>query len=111
MDTPASLYRDDYIECDRHGLTIHWYYFPFGDKRIEYTTIRHFETVELGVEGKWRIWGMGLVPHWFHLDPRRPQKSTGILIDDGHPIKVVITPDAVDQVLTILQTHTTAAPM
>jgi len=38
MDTPASLYRDDYIECDRHGLTIHWYYFPFGDKRIEYTT-------------------------------------------------------------------------
>jgi len=23
MDTPASLYRDDYIECDRHGLTIH----------------------------------------------------------------------------------------
>lgn len=107
MSTEESLYQDEYIECDRHGITIHWYYFPFGDKRVEYRDIRSVERINLDFEGKWRIWGMGLVPHWFHLDLQRPQKSMGILVDDGHPIQFVITPKDVDRVWQILTTAPT----
>ncbi|MDG2990721.1 PH domain-containing protein [Candidatus Synechococcus calcipolaris G9] len=99
------LYEDTYISCDRQGLTIRWYYFPFGDKSVPYSSIQSYEKLELGFEGKWRLWGMGLIPHWFHLDPNRPKKEEGIFIDDGHPIKMIITPDDIEAVLALLETY------
>ena len=109
MSSQPASYEDPFITCDEQGLTIRWYYFPLGDKFVSYDSIQHFETVELGFEGKWRIWGMGLAPYWFHLDLGRPQKNTGIMIDDGHPIKFIITPDQPQAVLEILQAKTRCA--
>lgn len=106
MSSPPVSYEDTFITCDEQGLTIRWYYFPLGDKFVPYDLIQRVDTVELGFEGKWRIWGMGLAPYWFHLDPGRPHKSTGILIDEGHPIKFIITPDQPQAVLEILQAKT-----
>lgn len=106
MPSQSPLYEDTYITCDEQGLTIRWYYFPFGDKVVPYESIQGFEKIELGFEGKWRIWGMGLVPHWFHLDPGRPGKDTGIILNDGHPIQFIITPDDVESVFRILQAKT-----
>lgn len=102
------LYEDDYIVCDEDALTIHWYYFPIGSKRIPYTSIRHINEESISFwTGAGRIWGMGLSPEWFHLDPKRPSKTRCIVIDDGNWTKSVITPDNHDVVFRILQEKTT----
>ncbi|QZZ21112.1 hypothetical protein J5X98_00940 [Leptothermofonsia sichuanensis E412] len=104
------LYEDDYIVCDDDALTIHWYYFPIGSKRIPYGSIRHITEEPIGVwTGAGRIWGMGLSPDWFHLDPKRPFKTRCIVIDDGNWVKSVITPDNHDAVFRILQRKTASS--
>lgn len=98
------LYEDDYIVCDDDALTIHWYYFPIGSKRIPYSSIRQVREEPMNFwTGAGRIWGMGLSPDWFHLDPKRPEKNRCITIDDGQWVRSIITPDNHDQVFRILQ--------
>lgn len=101
----ATLYQDPYVTCDGDGLTIHRYYFPFaGDKRVPYAAIRHAADRPMGsLTGRWRIWGMGLSPYWFHLDPNRPSKTRCIVLDVGTVVRPVLTPDNVDGVLAILR--------
>jgi hypothetical protein len=98
------FYEDNYIVCDNDAITIHCYYFPMGSKRIPYPKIRKFKEEKMDFwTGGGRIWGMGLSPYWFHLDPMRPFKNKCIVIDDGELIKSVITPKEHDRVLQILQ--------
>ena len=98
------LYEDYYIICDDDALTINWYYFPLGSKRIPYQSIRNVQEEKIDFwTGAGRIWGMGISPHWFHLDPNRPKKTKCIIIDDGEWVKSVITPDNHNSVLQILQ--------
>ena len=99
------LYEDEYIVCDDNAITIHWYYFPIGSKRIPYNTIRSIqeESMEFWTGGG-RIWGMGLSPYWFHLDWKCPLKTKCIIIDDGNWIKSIITPNEHNTVMRILQT-------
>lgn len=98
------LYQDNFIICDDDALTIDWYYFPFGSKRIPYKSIKNFSEENIGLfTGQGRIWGMGFSPHWFHLDPQRPTKTKCIILDDGEWIKSVITPDDCERVMQILR--------
>ena len=102
------IYEDKYIVCDDEAVTINGYYFPFGSKRIAYKNIRSIRESNLDIwEGKLRLWGMGLSPYWFHLDPNRPWKTKCIIIDEGEWIKSVITPEDPNRVLQILQQKTT----
>jgi hypothetical protein len=104
----AALYEDRNVTCDDTGLTIHRYYFPFmGDKRVPYAEVRRADDRPMGpLTGQLRIWGMGLAPYWFHLDPDRPNKARCIALDIGRTIRPVITPDDVDAVLAILRERT-----
>jgi hypothetical protein len=91
MTTP---YRDRWIELTDRELVIHGYYIPWGAKRIPYEAIRHVTRVSLGLlNGRARIWGTANPGVWASLDPRRPGKRVGFLIDHGRPITPLITPD------------------
>lgn len=99
----AILYEDEYIVCDDDAITIHYYYFPLGSKRIPYQKIRHLETQKMDLlSGGGRIWG-GFINYWLNLDPKRPWKNKLIIIDEGEITKPVITPDDCDRVWQILQ--------
>lgn len=104
------LYEDEYVTCDDDAITIHQYYFPFGSKRIPYSSIQKFEEMEMSLwDGGLRIWGMGLAPYWFHLDLQRPQKNRCIAIDFGELIKAIITPADHHTVFQILRQKVTIA--
>lgn len=103
----AILYEDSVLVCDDDAITIKTYYFPVGSKRIPYADIRHVEPFTMGaMTGKYRIWGMGLSPHWFHLDVARPRKTEALLLDVGALIKPIITPDDCSAVHAILKEKT-----
>ena len=101
------LYEDKYVRCDDEALTIKWYYFPFGKKRIPYADIQRVDDMAMGMlTGKMRIWGMGPAPLWFHLDMERPGKDRYILIDLGKFMKIALTPDDHATVLALLRERT-----
>lgn len=102
----ATLYEDEYIICDDDAITINYYYFPLGSKRIPYSKIKHIQKEQMNFwSGGGRIWG-GSWLYWLNLDPKRPWKDQLIIIDEGELTKPVITPDRTDQVWQILQIKT-----
>ncbi len=98
------IYEDENLIFDDLGITIKWYYFPVGEKKIPYNSIRNVTERNMAIfSGKGRIWGMDLSPEWFHLDPKRPFKDKCLVIDIGEWIKPAITPDNYNIVWQILQ--------
>ncbi len=100
----ATPYDDGGIVCDDQGLVIRRYY-PWGAKRIRYTSIRGVKKLPLTGANKvrkWRIWGSGDFLHWWNLDSQRPKKDIALAIDVGHLVRPTITPDAPDAVERIL---------
>jgi hypothetical protein len=96
-------YDDGLVACADDALIIRRYYFPMAtSKRVPYADIR---SVQRCAVGKGRIWGSGDFIHWRNLDVRRPQKDTGLMIDTGHRVKPVITPDNPDEVIKVLSSH------
>lgn len=97
------LYRDRFIECTTGELRIRWYYFPFGTRRIPYSAIRSISRFQLSaLGGKGRIWGTGNFRYWANLDPSRPHKEVGLIVDAGKGMKAFITPDEPDTVAEVL---------
>jgi hypothetical protein len=97
-------YDDGRVACDDQGLLIRHYYF-FGAKRIRYADIRTVKEAPLGGAGRWRIHGSGDLRHWFNFDPRRPRKSTALVITLDSWVKPVITPDDPARVVDALAEH------
>jgi hypothetical protein len=98
----ADLYRDRWITCTEDGILIRWYYL-WGRKQIPYTAIRSARRVRLSaLRGKARIWGTANVRYWASLDPGRPGKQIGFVLDIGGQVSPFITPDdpaAVEQII------------
>ena len=91
-----SSYKDDYIEVNQSGLTINKYYFPlFTSKTIPIEKIKTINIFELNAfNGKYRLFGFSLNFNYFHYDPKRSNKTHGILIEEeGNIISIAITPD------------------
>lgn len=104
-------YRDRWIECDADGLRIRAYYFPWGTKRIAYGSIRSVERVELGpAKGRGRIWGTANPRYWASLDPGRPGKQTGFVLDLGKSVKPLLTPDDPDAFAAVIREHAPLSP-
>lgn len=76
-----------------------------GSKRIPYHSICNVAEQSMNLwTGAGRIWGMGLSPEWFPLDPQRPLKTRCIVITEiDNWVKSVVTPAAHDRVLQILR--------
>lgn len=102
------LYEDQYLVCDEDAITLHWYYFPVGSKRIPYRNIRNVAEQSMNFwTGAGRIWGMGLSPEWFPLDPQRPSKTRCIVITEADNwVKSVVTPSDHERVVQILREKT-----
>jgi hypothetical protein len=104
--TVDSRYRDRWIECSADRIEIRGYYFPWGTKRIPYSSIRSVRRVEIGAfSGKGRIWGTANPRYWASLDPRRPKKSVGLILDLGRYVQPFITPDDPDAVEALIREH------
>ncbi len=102
-----SEYRDRWIECTAEQIRIRGYDFPWGTKRIAYGSIRGIRRVELSaVRGTGRIWGTANPRYWASLDPRRPTKSVGLILDLGRFVRPFITPDDPDAVEQVIRRHT-----
>jgi hypothetical protein len=87
-------YADPRIEAGVGGLRIRHYYLPFGDKRIPWEAIRSVGRVKVGaLRGRLRIWGTANPRYWANLDPSRPRKKEGFVLDLGRGVRPFITPD------------------
>jgi hypothetical protein len=98
----SDLYEDRWITCDADALVIRWYYL-WGAKRIRYASIRSVTQVGLSpLRGRGRIWGTANLRYWASLDPGRPGKNSGLILDVGTAVKPFITPDNVAAVAAII---------
>lgn len=104
----CSTYRDRYIQCTDANLIIYNYYFPAGNKTIPLINIRNLERVPLQwyFGGRGRIWGTASPGVWAHLDPMRPKKTEGLLLDIGQSTRPLITPNNVPLLIKVLVHHT-----
>jgi len=101
---------DGRIACDDSRLVVRRYY-PWGSssKSIPYASIRSVTRSPLtGLTGTWRIWGSSDFAHWCNLDPERPKKEVGLVINAGRRVLPTITPDDPDAVALILAEHSTS---
>lgn len=102
-------YTDPRIETTADGLRIRRYYLPFGDKRIGWDEIRSVGRVEVGaLRGRFRIWGTANPRYWANLDPSRPRKKRGFIVDLGGTVKPFVTPDDPAAFEAALRAHTEA---
>lgn len=99
-------YKDRRIECSTDGVRIHGYYIPWGSKLIPYASIRSIRRVNMGaLTGRARLWGTANPRYWANLDPQRPRKSVGFIIDTGHVVCPFLTPDDPDAFESALAAH------
>ena len=90
-------YIDSRIRCTGAGIEIRGYYVPWGSRRVAYASVRSLERVDLSAaRGRARIWGTANPGYWANLDPRRPYKSTGFVLDVGRRVRPFVTPDDPD---------------
>jgi hypothetical protein len=111
IDAMSMGYSDRWIECTPDALRIRGYYFPWGTKCIPYESIRAVQRVDIGLfTGKGRIWGTANPRYWASLDPRRPAKDVGLILDLGRPVRPFITPDDPDAVERAIREHANLDP-
>jgi hypothetical protein len=101
----VGTYRDRWIECTTREIRIRWYYL-WGAKTIPYSRIRSVRRLRLDLlRGKWRIWGTGNLRYWASLDPSRPRKRVGFIIDSGRYMHALVTPDDAEAFATVVGQH------
>lgn len=100
------LYLDLWIECTDTEIRIRGYYFPWGTKRIPYTSIRSVRSVQMtALRGKARLWGTSNPHYWASFDPKRTRKDIGLILNLGKFVQPFITPDDPAAVEQIIRTH------
>lgn len=100
-------YSDRWITCTADEIAVRGYYFPWGTKHIPYARIRSVKRVTMGaLTGRGRIWGTFDGRYWASLDPQRPRKRVGLILDVGATVKPFITPDDPQAVLDAIHAHT-----
>ncbi|HLH67390.1 MAG TPA: hypothetical protein VKV27_17010 [Solirubrobacteraceae bacterium] len=98
-------YDDGLIATTGDALLIRRYDVLLRSRRIPYSQIREVRRIALGRLRRFRIWGTAVPGEWFNLDPRRPRKRIGFVIDAGRPIRPVITPADPDGLVAALSAH------
>ncbi len=102
---------DRWITVTPTGIEVRGYYFPWGTKRIPFAAIKSVRRVEMGaLSGKGRIWGTANPRYWASLDPKRPAKQVGLILDLGKFVHPFITPDDPDAVEAAIRAHADLGP-
>ncbi|CAF0985710.1 unnamed protein product [Adineta ricciae] len=89
---------NDSVTCYADRLVIHLYYFPYGSKTIKYEDIRSCQLLPLRRLNrlKYKKWGMGLSPIWWHSDVQRYYRNYYLLLDTNHWPYIGVTMDDKD---------------
>lgn len=105
----AESYADRRIEAGAEGLRIKHYYFPVGDKHISWGAIRSVGRVQVSaLRGRLRIWGTANRRYWTNLDPSRPRKQQGFVLELGRGVRPFLTPDDPAAFEAALRAHSEA---
>jgi hypothetical protein len=94
-DSNIPLISNGFVTCYSDYLVIHWYYFPFGNKKIKYNNIRSCEfrsTNDMDIFS-FKHWGMALTPIWWHCDMNRLSRKHYIVLDANQLPKIGLTMD------------------
>lgn len=89
----SSLMANSFVTCYEDYFVIHLYYFPFGNKKVNYSSIQTCElrsTNELDIFSQ-KHWGMAFTPVWWHCDMKRFQRKHYLLINANQWPKIGIT--------------------
>ena len=93
----GSDYDDGRVRVHGGELTLRGYYFPWGSKHIDVAAITELRRVELSAaRGRARIWGTANPRYWANLDPGRPKKKVGFILELGKAVRPLVTPDDPD---------------
>lgn len=107
----AISYEDRWIRCDDTGIAVRGYYFPWGTKHIHYADVRALSVIDLGAfSGRGRVWGTANPRYWASLDPGRPRKKVGVVLDLGGRVKPLLTPDDPGSFEATVRAHTDLPP-
>ncbi|MGD0056172.1 MAG: hypothetical protein ABSC34_12145 [Acidimicrobiales bacterium] len=106
-----SDYQDATVTCTDRAVELRGYYFPWGTKRIPYSSIRAVQRVEMGaLRGRARIWGTANPGLWANYDPSRPKKKVALILDVGKRVSPFITPDDPDAVESTIRMRAQLGP-
>lgn len=100
-------YDDGAIALDEAGLTVRDYFLPGRPRHIPFAAIVDAELIPLGFwTGRHQLMGIGpFRPRsFFPWDRKRATRSSGVSLDLGKRLRVVITPDDPDRVLELIRT-------
>lgn len=106
-------YADPRIRCgaDGIGIGIGGYYLPWGARQIAYSSLRGIERVDLSAaRGRGHIWGTANPGYWANVDPTRPRKATGFVLDLGRRVWPLVTPDDPDAFEAVVRDRTGLGP-
>ena len=99
-------YHDRWIDCPAGEIRIRAYYFPWGTKRIPYSSLTSIRRVAISaMHGQFRIWGTANPRYWAGLDPSRPSKQVGFVIDLGKAVCPFVTPEDPDAFEAAVRSH------
>ncbi len=74
--TAVQPYCDKLIQIAGDHIVFHWYYFPFGSKRVPLSDIEYIVPLQPSLAaGSWRIWGTGDFSTWFPCDWSRRKRD------------------------------------
>jgi hypothetical protein len=98
MDSDTVLFSNGFVKCYSDRLVIHLYYFPFGNKTVQYKQIQSCELLEMRdlAFSKSKLWGMALAPIWWHADFSRYSRRYYILLDVNQWPQIGLTMDDED---------------
>ena len=87
------LFKNDFITCYDDRLVIRFYYFPYGDKTIEYKNIRSCRLLNEDDLNFFQMksWGMAFSSIWWPLDLHRSWRKYFIIIDVNQWPKIGLT--------------------
>ena len=70
------LYSDDLVSISDDSILFRNYYFPYGSKTIELSSVVYVKVVmPTLLSGRWRIHGTGDFRTWFPRDTKRPGRD------------------------------------
>ena len=99
-------YHDRWIDCTAGEIRIRAYYFPWGTKRIRYSSLKSMRRVSIShMRGQFRFWGTANPGYWASLDLRRPFKEVGFALDLGKRVSPFVTPDEPDAFEAAVRSH------